>query len=286
MSDVHLGDHDPDTAEWFMAELAAHARAISHLFVLGDLFDAWVGDDWADEVSSRLLARFSRLSMAGLRLLVMRGNRDFLLDVARPAAASACEASTKPAASSDAAASFSEHCGATMIDDPCVIELFGTQVLLAHGDALCTDDIDYQQFRLQARTPAWQQGFLAQPLEARVAAARAMRAQSEQSKGGKAGYLMDVNAGAVADAMRRARVRCLIHGHTHRPAEHRFDLDGALAERWVLPDWDAGGLTTTAAPALPGGIAQRSRRGGFLRVDARGWQRLGDWPPNLSRPSG
>jgi UDP-2,3-diacylglucosamine hydrolase len=277
VSDVHLGDHDPDTAEWFMAELAAHACAVSHLFVLGDLFEAWVGDDWADEVSSRLLAQFTRLSMAGIRLLVMRGNRDFLLDVGRP---------QDPCDALRSAASFSARCGATMLDDPCVIDLFGTQVLLAHGDALCTDDIDYQQFRLQARHPAWQQAFLAQPLEARIAAARAMRAQSEQSKGGKAGYLMDVNAGAVADAMRRARVRCLIHGHTHRPAEHRFELDGALVERWVLPDWDAGGHPATAAPGPPGRAAERSRRGGFLRVDARGWQRLGDWPPDLSRPSG
>ncbi|HPA90782.1 MAG TPA: UDP-2,3-diacylglucosamine diphosphatase [Quisquiliibacterium sp.] len=273
VSDVHLGDHDPDTADAFFSALDAHAPAATHLFVLGDLFDAWIGDDWADTVSGRLLGRLAALSAAGTRVLVMRGNRDFLLDVPGAATGDGAQA---------AAPSFSARCGATMLDDPCVVELFGRRVLLAHGDALCTDDVDYLTFRAQARSAAWQHAFLAQPVERRVATARAMRAQSEASKGGKADYLMDVNLAAVGDAMRAADVTCLIHGHTHRPAEHRFRLDGLDATRWVLPDWDAGASHTGASHAS---TPASTRRGGFLRVDARGWQRLGDWP-DPAAPSG
>ncbi len=273
---MHLGDHDPATADWFIAELAGQARSASHLFILGDLFEAWIGDDHADGVCARTVALLAELGAAGTKLFVMRGNRDFLLDVRRDA----------PASGTVAAEAFSERCGATMLDDPCLVRLFGHAVLLSHGDALCTDDVDYQRFRALARSAAWQQAFLRTAGGRTDRAAREMRARSEQSKGGKAGYLMDVNPAAVVAAMRAAGAARLIHGHTHRPAEHRFAIDGAPAIRWVLPDWDLAGEleadTTHATDATgrsdeSGASASSRSRGGFLQVDARGWRRIGAW---------
>ncbi|MCL4747259.1 MAG: UDP-2,3-diacylglucosamine diphosphatase, partial [Burkholderiaceae bacterium] len=160
----------------------------------------------------------------------------------------------------EVAQAFSVRCGATMLADPCPIMMFGTRALLAHGDALCTDDAAYQAFRAQVRSAAWQRDFLSRPLAERVATARALRARSESEKAGKAGYLMDVNPQAVEHAMRIASARLLVHGHTHRPASHRLVIDGEPAQRWVLPDWDAV-----------------ARRGGMLLATSDGLQRLGAW---------
>jgi UDP-2,3-diacylglucosamine hydrolase len=188
------------------------------------------------------LAQLTRL---GRRVYVMRGNRDFLLDAPLPAGG---------------APAFSARCGAVMLEDPCAVRLWGVPALLMHGDALCTDDLQYQAFRAMARRPEWQRGLLARPLAERLAMARALRADSETSKGGKADYLMDVNAQAVAAAMREAGVRLLIHGHTHRPARHAFELDGEAAVRWVLPDWSAA-----------------EHRGGLLLAGPEGLEPLGPW---------
>jgi len=243
-SDMHLGDQAPATAGQFLAMLDAHAGGASHLFLLGDLFEAWVGDDWADAASERVITRLAAHARAGLRIHVMRGNRDFLLDAPLPVAG----------------ARFSARIGAIMLDDPCTVSLFGTPALLAHGDALCTDDVDYQRFRAMTREPAWQRAFLARALDERIAIAHDLRARSELSKGEKAGYLMDVNPRAVERTMREAGVRLLIHGHTHRPARHAIASDGRPAERWVLPDWDAA-----------------AGRGGFLVASAAGLAPVGDW---------
>lgn len=245
-SDLHAGEHDPATTQRFIAALQAQARDASHVFLLGDLFEAWVGDDQRDAVADGLVDCLAALAAGGRALFLMRGNRDFLVDAPVPAAPSA--------------ATLSARCGARLLPDPCVIDLFGRRTLLAHGDALCTDDADYQRLRATLRDPAWQAAFLGQPIGARLAYARELRGRSEHDKAVKAEYLMDVNPQAVATALRDADARVLVHGHTHRPARHTQPLDGGTAERWVLPDWEAAG-----------------GRGGFLVVDADGWRAEGNW---------
>ena len=240
-SDMHLGGHDPATAELFLERLQAQASGATHLFLLGDLFEAWVGDDWADEVCQRVIDALAGLARRGCRVHVMRGNRDFLLDLPLPPA-------------SAPVTGFAARAGASMLEDPCTVSLFGEPALLSHGDALCTDDGDYQRFRALTREPAWQRAFLDKPLEERIAIAQDLRARSELSKTAKADYIMDVNAEAVEAAMRAAGVRLLIHGHTHRPARHALVIDGATATRIVLPDWDAaqgrGGLLLATRDGL------------------------------------
>ncbi|RPH66309.1 MAG: UDP-2,3-diacylglucosamine diphosphatase [Burkholderiales bacterium] len=252
-SDMHLGDHDPRTATLFFERLDAQVREASHLFLLGDLFEAWVGDDQPDAVAGALQQRLAARAAAGTRLFVMRGNRDFLLDVPFPA-----DAAQRPARS------FGASTGATMLDDPCTVALFGEPALLAHGDALCTDDADYQQARAIARGEPWQRDFLRRPLEERLRIAVELRGESRRVQAARAMGDTDpgdVNAAAVDAAMRAAGVCTMVHGHTHRPACHRWLLDGAPAQRWVLPAWHAGAGVTAA-------------RGGFLRVDASGWSQI------------
>jgi len=266
-SDMHLGDHDPAGAALFLGQLAAHVGKATHLFLLGDLFEAWVGDDQPDAAAGALIEELARLSAAGVQVLVMRGNRDFLLDMPFPADAS------QEATSQAVVTSFQVRTGATMLEDPCTIRVFGEPVLLAHGDALCTDDQDYQRARALARSSAWQAAFLRRALPDRLVIARQLR---DQSRRAQATRLMsdvdpgDVNAAAVDAALRTAGARTLIHGHTHRPAHHRWLLDGASACRWVLPDWHAG-------VQAGGGV----RRGGFLRIDSAGWKTIA-----LDRPDG
>ncbi|MCZ7562172.1 MAG: UDP-2,3-diacylglucosamine diphosphatase [Burkholderiaceae bacterium] len=250
-SDMHLGDHDPATAALFLDRLDAQARAASHLFLLGDLFEARVGDDQPDAAAQQLIERLAVLAASGVRVHAMRGNRDFLLGVAFP-----------EAAATPAPRPFHARAGTVMLDDPCTVTLFGEPVLLAHGDAQCTDDLDYQRARALTRTGAWQRDFLARPLDERLRIAgelrgESRRVQAERAMGGAEPG--DVNQQAVEAAMRAAGVRTMVHGHTHRPACHRWALDGAPARRWVLPDWHAG----------------RAARGGFLRVDSSGWSTIG-----------
>jgi UDP-2,3-diacylglucosamine hydrolase len=244
-SDMHLGDHDPDTAARFFDRLEAAWPCATQVFLLGDLFEAWVGDDQPDAVVAEAAAVFSRISGSGRRLWLMRGNRDFLLDSGR----------------GQPQGGFAERCGAIMLDDPCVVRFFGETVVLAHGDALCTADVDYQRVRTQVRTEGWQQAFLTRTLAERLAFARAMRAESERHKAGR--YPVDVEPREVDALLRSAAADTLIHGHTHRPARHRWQRDGRDAQRWVLPDWDA-----------------HEPRGGFLWVSAHGYR--ADWPGPLA----
>ncbi|MFT4101972.1 MAG: UDP-2,3-diacylglucosamine diphosphatase [Burkholderiaceae bacterium] len=239
-SDVHLNEHDPATADFFFASLAREARDATHVFLLGDLFEAWIGDDQPDTIAPRAEAAFAAIA-AGTRLFVMRGNRDFLLDA--------------PGAT---ASRFSDRAGARMLDDPSRILLFGHPTLLSHGDAWCVDDERYQMFRLQSRDPDWQQAFVRQPIAQRLAIARQLRDQSEREKRDKAAYLMDVNATEILRAVADQQVDTIIHGHTHRPARHEIDAGGRRAVRWVLPDWDGA-----------------TRRGGFLRVTRDAWTTIG-----------
>ncbi len=250
-SDMHLGDHDAPTAALFLESLATHARAATHLFLLGDLFEAWVGDDQPDAVAQALVEALAALADRGVQVFALRGNRDFLLDVAFPD-----DAAQRPARR------FSERSGATLLEDPSMVELFGERVLIAHGDALCIDDADYQRARAVARDPAWQRDFLRRPLDERLGIAADLRGESRRLQAARAmggAAPGEVAQRAVDAALRAAGARTIVHGHTHRPGCHRWTLDGAQALRWVLPDWCA------AAPA----------RGGFLRVDPGGWTSIG-----------
>ncbi|MGD9942517.1 MAG: UDP-2,3-diacylglucosamine diphosphatase [Burkholderiaceae bacterium] len=258
-SDMHLGDHAPATAALFFDRLDAQIGSISHLLLLGDLFEAWVGDDQPDAAAAALIDRLRRFTAAGGQALAMRGNRDFLLDVPFPP--------DSPAAGTPR---FSVRSGARLLDDPTRVRLFGEPVLLAHGDALCTADHGYQQMRGLVRTPAWQAGMLQRPLLQRLALARQLRDDSEQKRyaadgpGSGAQDPFDVVAGDVDAALTAADAAAMIHGHTHRPGCHRWRLDSRMARRCVLPDW-------LAADDAPDGRP----RGGFLRIDAGGWQSIG-----------
>jgi UDP-2,3-diacylglucosamine hydrolase len=231
VSDLHLAAERPRTTARFLRFLAEDVPAHRELVILGDLFEFWIGDDAA--ASARpVVDALAACSARGQRLLLMHGNRDPLLGHA-----------------------FAEATGGTLLADPIELEVAGTPTLLSHGDAWCTRDIAYQQFRATVRRPAFQREFLSKPLDERIAFARGLRMQSESEKSTKAADIMDVTPEAVAAALRAAGVRRIIHGHTHRPAAHVVALDGTLAERWVLPDWDLDGPEP---------------RGGFLEfVEAR-----------------
>lgn len=234
-SDMHLGEHDPATADFFFEHLAQETKAITHLFLLGDLFEAWVGDDQSDAIAERLIAALAGLHARGVWIGVMVGNRDFLLN--------------QPIGG---VASFSARSGAVMLADPTRVDLFGQVTLLAHGDAWCVDDVDYQRFRAQVRAPAWQESFLGKPLAERLAVARALRSESEKRRA-----LSDIDQSVAAAQMQALGASRLIHGHTHQPGDS--DLEGAPPSdlrRHVLPDWSA-----------PEG------RGGFLKVSRVGWFR-------------
>jgi UDP-2,3-diacylglucosamine hydrolase len=214
ISDLHLDDARPQITDLFVRFLAHEARGADALYILGDLFESWIGDDDDEPLARRMAHTLHDLSESGVPTYFMHGNRDFLLG-----------------------ADYAKQCGMTLLEDPTLVELGGERTLLMHGDSLCTDDIEYQKFRAFVRNPAWQTQFLAQPLAERRAFAAQARGESRKQTAMKAAEIMDVNQRAVESAMRTHGVRRLIHGHTHRPATHRFDLDGTSAERIVLGDW-------------------------------------------------
>lgn len=220
VSDLHLTPERPDAAASFRRFLTDKAVDGDALYILGDLFEAWVGDDdLASPFHAEIAAALKRLAHAGIPIYFLPGNRDFLVgaDLARAA-------------------------GLTLLADPTCVDLHGTLTLLAHGDVWCTDDAQYQAFRAQVRELAWRADFLGKPLAERHALAAALRERSEQAKAGKRPEIMDVNPEAVAEAFRRHAVKRIIHGHTHRPARHVHVIDGQPCERWVLSDWyDASG---------------------------------------------
>jgi UDP-2,3-diacylglucosamine hydrolase len=214
ISDLHLAAERPRTIGRFLRFLAEDAPGHRELVILGDLFEFWIGDDAA--ASARpIVDGLAAYSASGRRLLLMHGNRDPLLGHAFAAAS-----------------------GGTLLADPIIVEVAGTPTLLSHGDAWCTLDVAYQRFRSTVRQPEFQRDFLSKTLDERIAFARGLRMQSDSEKSTKAADIMDVTPDAVVAALRAAGVRRIIHGHTHRPASHVVDLGDALAERWVLPDWD------------------------------------------------
>jgi UDP-2,3-diacylglucosamine hydrolase len=217
VSDLHLSPARPAMAARFLRFLAEEARAAAALYVLGDLFDHWIGDDAADDpFNARVLDALAALGAAGVEILFLHGNRDFLVS-GRAAARG----------------------GLRLIHDPTVRELFGTRTLLMHGDTLCTDDVRYQHYRARVRRPALIRTFLALPRGVRRAIAGGLRSMSESEKRAKAPVIMDVNGPAVEAALRAHGYPRLIHGHTHRPARHVHVIDGQTCERWVLGDWYA-----------------------------------------------
>jgi UDP-2,3-diacylglucosamine hydrolase len=216
VSDLHLGADTPALTALFLSFLDSRAAGAEALYILGDLFDAWIGDD--DTSHGDIEAALADLTRAGTRCLLMRGNRDFLLG-----------------------RRFARRTGCTLLRDPTRILLAGEPVLLMHGDLLCTDDVAYQRFRRKVRNPLLQWLFLRRPLASRRQAAADYRRKSAAAMADKPAEIMDVNAGAVLDRLRRHRVRRLIHGHTHRPADHRLSIDGHEAHRHVLSDWHPGG---------------------------------------------
>jgi UDP-2,3-diacylglucosamine hydrolase len=214
VSDVHLDATRPAATAAFLRFLSTDAARATALFVLGDLFEAWVGDDDDDPLAAAVAAALRGLTDGGTRVAFMHGNRDFLVGEA-----------------------FARASGIELLPESHVEEIEGTPTLLLHGDTLCTGDVAYLQFRSQVRAPAWQQAFLAQPLAARREFAARARAQSRMHTATAPETLMDVAPDAVRAALASSGVRRLVHGHVHRPAIHSFDAGGAPAERFVLGDW-------------------------------------------------
>lgn len=256
ISDLHLCAQRPATLGRFLAWLDTLPGQAAELVILGDLFEYWAGDDTLDAsaaddgVGAAVADALAALGGRGVALYVMHGNRDLLLGGA-----------------------FLARSGAQLLADPALARVgSGAQAqtwLLAHGDAYCTRDLPYQAFRRQARDAAFQAGFLAQPLAQRRALIGQARAHSEAGKQQLATQIMDVTPEAIAAALRAAGVPRLLHGHTHRPGHHRFELDGAAAERRVLPDWD---------------LESEPVRGGGLRWDGRALVALAPPVPGAGAP--
>jgi UDP-2,3-diacylglucosamine hydrolase len=229
ISDLHLCGARPAITGLFLDFLRHRARSADALYILGDLFEYWIGDEAVEQEEFRAIARGLReLTANGTPVFVMHGNRDFLM-----------------------AHGFETATGCRLLADPARVDLHGTPTLLMHGDSLCIDDVEYMAFRAQVRNAAWQREFLAKPVAERDRIVRDFREISKNSTASKKPEIMDVNQKAVEAVMREHGVQRLIHGHTHRPKEHVFTLDGQPARRMVLGDW--------------------YEQGSVLSVDARGW---------------
>ena len=235
ISDLHLDQSLPRTMAsfvQFLDDLPQHADA---LLILGDLFEYWAGDDDLGRGSNLTVVQALRRARAKhLLIYLQHGNRDFLLGE-----------------------NFAEVSGVELLPEAVILEIAGDPVLLLHGDTLCTDDSDYQEFRAQVRTPEWQRTFLAQPLEQRLTQVEELRQRSMQATANKPGNIMDVNADTVQKTLHSAGCHKLIHGHTHRTATHRGSVNGEAYERWVLSDWN---------------FDHPPVRGNALMIDAQGWR--------------
>jgi UDP-2,3-diacylglucosamine hydrolase len=233
VSDLHWQQAMPRTAHAFIAFIHQHAYKTQQLYLLGDIFEAWAGDDDIDDAfNRRIVDELKKLSDHGVALYWMAGNRDFL-----------------------AGEQFAKASGAVLLPDPFVTTIGGHALTLTHGDAYCTDDESYMQFRAQVRNPAWQQTFLAMPLTQRKTIIESLRAGSREAQRGKSYDIMDVNASAIADLFNKTETTTVIHGHTHRPARHEISGDDKTLVRYVLSDWD---------------LDHDAPRGDWLAIDADG----------------
>lgn len=218
ISDLHLSQERPAITALFLRFLQEVAGGSDALYILGDLFEAWLGDDMVLPEYREAIAAIRHLTEQGVPVYVMYGNRDFLMRE-----------------------KFEQMSGARLIHEPYILTLDGQDTLLLHGDTLCTDDVAYQQFRAMVRNPQWQDALLAKTPEQRLALAREYRDMSKTEMAKKDEAIMDVNPQSVITTMQEQKVHHLIHGHTHRPGIHQFELDGLPARRIVLGDWDNHG---------------------------------------------
>ena len=226
ISDLHLEDSRPLTTGWLLEFLDGPAREAEAVYILGDLFEYWIGDDALSATALRVAEAGAALTASGVPCYFMHGNRDFLLGNA-----------------------YASQLGMALLPEVQVIDLYGTPTLLLHGDSLCTDDVEYQAFRQQSRHPAWQAAVLAMSVEERLQMARTARDASKSHTESISTEIMDVNDSEVRASFQKHGVRRMIHGHTHRPAVHSYELDdGIVAQRIVLADWYAEGsyLSVTA----------------------------------------
>ncbi|MGB5331489.1 MAG: UDP-2,3-diacylglucosamine diphosphatase [Woeseiaceae bacterium] len=214
ISDLHLDEKSPEIGEQFLHFLEGEAANADALYILGDLFESWVGDDDPDPHYAIMKSALRALVDSGVPVFFMHGNRDFMIGE-----------------------QFAAETGVTLLDDPTPIELHGKKVLLSHGDALCIDDKQYQQVRLMTRNPDWQAMMRAKPLEERIAFAESARQQSKEYNDSVGEDIMDVNKDAVVGTFRTRDIDILLHGHTHRPAVHDVELEDRAAKRIVLGDW-------------------------------------------------
>lgn len=215
LSDLHLSPARPALAAAFHAFCKGPARKAREVYILGDLFDAWLGDDQLREpFAAQIVASLLALSKSGVRIGIMRGNRDFLLGDA-----------------------FARASGATLLPEQIVVEVAGTPTLILHGDELCTGDRSYQRFRVLTHSRGIQRAVLATPYPFRRGLARALRRHSKRASAIKSERITDVAPDAVLAAFRAHSVQRMVHGHTHRPARHDVTVDGQHCERWVLADW-------------------------------------------------
>jgi UDP-2,3-diacylglucosamine hydrolase len=226
ISDLHLEAGRPEIGEQFVAFLGGEASEAEALYILGDLFEYWVGDDDPNPYYAQMKAAIRALSDSGQTVYFMHGNRDFAIGE-----------------------KFADETGVTLLTDPTRADLYGQSVLLSHGDALCTDDIEYQKVRTMTRNPEWLAMMMAKPLPERIAFAEHARQQS-MARGDVAEEIMDVNQGAVEEIFGKYDADILLHGHTHRPAVHDVNLGDRIATRIVLGDryeqgsivrWDENG---------------------------------------------
>jgi UDP-2,3-diacylglucosamine hydrolase len=218
ISDLHLQPARPDLTQAFFAFLATRASQANALYILGDLFNVWIGDDDDAPLCREVSRALHELAATGTAVYLLHGNRDFLLG-----------------------AEYVAECGATLLHEPHLLQHLGKPYLLMHGDVLCTKDTDYQLFRTMVRDAEWQQQFLARPLDQRRAFAERARSQSQNMSSNKPADIMDVTQAAVEQVQREQEAPVMIHGHTHRPAVHEYSLDGKTYTRVVIGDWDQYG---------------------------------------------
>jgi UDP-2,3-diacylglucosamine hydrolase len=214
IADLHLSGERPEITDEFLRFLREDAATAEALYILGDLFEFWIGDDFRDPALEPVLLGLKQLSEQSIPVYLQHGNRDFFIREA-----------------------FLTETGCQLLKDPVVVDLYGVPTLLTHGDALCTDDIAYQAFRRQVRNPEWQTDFLSKPLEQRLALVKQARTTSQEHTQLQDEYITDVNQQAVEDLMSAHKVQQMIHGHTHRPHIHQLHVNGHAASRIVLGDW-------------------------------------------------
>jgi UDP-2,3-diacylglucosamine hydrolase len=225
ISDLHLNETTPSLTQAFITFLQNRAQDAHSIYLLGDIFDYWIGDDYHLPRYTPVIEQLQRLHQLGIQLYFMAGNRDFLVGRA-----------------------FMQSSGCQMLDDPHPLMIGEQKVLLLHGDTLCTDDVDYQRLRQQLRNRQWQQQFLAKPIRARLQIAEDLRQHSQQATSQKNIDIMDVNQTEVERVMTAHDVKIMIHGHTHRPQQHQWCLNNQHYTRIVLGDW---GHTLWALQASP-----------------------------------